>query len=197
MPINASARHPTGSASRLCSSMRASSHLGEYRACQGNSTRAHFLEIRRALFGRRIDGQRLFSFCKRLVVGIPVLIDFMGNGAAHAELDAVVLRVRHGDGFARHRDQRSVGLVADSRRALLGRSEVGDEHVLPLHDGSGLDVLDVKNLVGELLGEHALLDLGGELSGAQPGGGGAEVRDRRRRQPDGRHSGGGRGQDRE
>ena len=53
--------------------------------------------------------------------------------------------------------------------ALLGRREVGDEQVLPLHDRAGLDVLHVENLVGELLGENARLDVGGELLGGDAG----------------------------
>ena len=88
----------------------------------------------------------------------------------HVKLDAVVLQIRHGDGFARQGDGRDAagGLGGLSRGRRLGLFHVRQKQVAPLLDRAGDDVSHVQHDVGKLLLEDARLDLGGQFLGLQP-----------------------------
>ncbi len=81
------------------------------------------------------------------------------------ELNAVAGRIGDRDRLARHRDHGSVGFVFQTRCALRGRRDVGDENRLPDRDLPGFHVADIEDVVGEVLVEDARLDFGRELRG--------------------------------
>ena len=112
---------------------------------------------------RRRRVQRLIPGRGEAVVGLAVLAHFVHGAVAHGKLDAVVLGIGHGEGFARHGDERAFGLIPHAAGALFGRGDVGNEHGAPDRHRAGPHIAHVEDGVGEIFVENARLDFRGKL----------------------------------
>ncbi len=132
--------------------------------------RVHAAEGFAEVLLRRIGLENLIPGGKRDVrAGDDVLTDFVDAGTDETQLDAVMRDVGNGEGLAGDGDARAFDFHLGAVLALLGRTDIGEEHIAP--DGEVLvgraDIAYIQDCVGELLVEDAGLNIRRELRGDQ------------------------------